>query len=58
MVKNHNRYRREDQSETEVKEREKKLLEFITIETINVEQQKFPEQDIIPLPVYPIINSF
>ena len=41
---------------TKVKERDHKLLDFITIEIVKVSQQKFSEQDIIILPVTPIIN--
>ena len=43
-------------AETEVKEIDQKLLDFITSEIIKVEQQKYPEQDIITFPMTQIIN--
>ena len=42
--------------ETEVKERNQKLLDFIAIEIIKADQQKYPEQGVINLPMDHIIN--
>ena len=43
--------------ETKVKERYHQLLDFITIYVFNIEQQHPSSQDIITLPMTPIINS-
>ena len=40
------------------KEKYQKLLEFITIYVVRVEQQQSIYQDIITLPMNPIINSY
>ena len=37
--------------QTEAKGRYQKILDFITIEIIKFEQQKYPEQEIITLPM-------
>ena len=42
MVKNYHRYREKLKFETEAKERGQKILDFIKIEIIIVEQQKYP----------------
>ena len=44
--------------ETKAKEKDQKLLDFIKIEIIRIEQQKIPYQGIITLPTNTIINSY
>ena len=44
--------------ETIVKEIYKQLLEFITIDVLNIDQQDFSDQDIINPLMNPIINSY
>ena len=43
--------------ETSAKERDQKLLNFITMEILKIEQQHPSIQDIITIPMTPIINS-
>ena len=43
--------------ETSYKERDKQLLEFITIDIIKLEQKYTSSQDIITIPMNPIIKS-
>ena len=43
--------------ESIVEEIHQKLLDFITIDVLKIEQQHISSQDIITLPMNPIINS-
>ena len=43
--------------ETAVKERDTKLLDFITIDILKIEQKHYSDQEIINLSMTPIINS-
>ena len=56
MVTNYYIYRLK--VETTVKERNQKLLDLITIDVLNIEQQHTSDQDIITLLMTPIINSY
>ena len=44
--------------ETSAKERDQQLLDSISIDVTNIEQQHYSDQDIITLPMNPIINSY
>ena len=44
--------------ETSAKERDQNLLDFITIDILKLEHQHPSSQDIITLPMNPIINSY
>ena len=44
--------------ETSSKEKDQQLLDFITIDAINIEQQHPSDQGIITLTMTPIINSY
>ena len=45
-------------AETIAQERDKQLLHFVTIDVLTVEQQHYPDQDIINITMNPIINSY
>ena len=44
--------------ETTVKEIYQQLLDFVTIDVLNIEQKNPSDQDIITLPMIPIIGSY
>ena len=44
--------------ETSSKEKDQQLLDFITIDALKIEQQHTSNQDIITLPMTPIISSY
>ena len=56
MGTNDHRYRYQLKVETSAKEIDQKLLEFITIDILKLEQKHPSGQDIITLPMNPIIN--
>ena len=55
MGKNDHTYRNKIKVETSAKERDQQLLEFIAIDILKLEQQHPLSQEIITLPINPII---
>ena len=58
MVTNRHIYMKETQSWKTVKEIDQQLLDFITINVLKIEQQHYSDQDIITIPMNPIIKSY
>ena len=57
MVTNDHQYRCKIKSWKSAKERDQKLLDFITIDILKLEQQHNSSEDIINLSMNPIINT-